>query len=85
MDDMNTEHKLIQSYVFTSQDYFVSTAFRKSTAQAEVPLWYYETIVFWYNTEKKKVGSIESMHDSGSNPTEAMQIHFGICKELIED
>ena len=74
------EHKLIQSYV--RERYFVSTAFRKSSALTEAPIWYYETIVFTWNRKTRETEEIILQEDSGYSSIVAIESHFKICKHL---
>lgn len=74
--------RLIQSYV---QDrYFVSTAYRRSSASLNPDGWYYETLVWEWNPETKERGELLESHDSGLSRRRAMIEHAGHCQVLAE-
>jgi hypothetical protein len=78
--DGRCKQKLIQSYV---QDYFfVSTAYRRSSAMLAPDLWYYETIVWNWNPETRERGEIVDSHDSGYSRRTALASHAEICASL---
>lgn len=76
------EHKLIQSFV--ADTYMVSTAYRRSSASIIPELWYYETIVWEYNSKTKQRGKILEIHDSGINAKMAFRNHMTICETLLD-
>jgi hypothetical protein len=78
-----TERKLIQSYVI--EKYFVSTAFRKSSARVIDPGYYFETIVWEWNKETKHRGKMIDTHVSGRNEEAALKNHANICLNLIKE
>ena len=81
--DERCAQKLIQSYV---QDYyFVSTAYRRSSAALAPDQWYYETIVWNWNPKTRERGEIVDSRDSGMNRTTALACHAAICASLASD
>lgn len=73
--------RLIQSYVVDK--FFVSTAYRQSSAMVESPQMYYETVVFEWDIETRKTGILIDMQDSGSSVFYAMRNHYNICQCLV--
>ena len=74
-------HSLIQSYVM--RKYFVSTAYRRSSAAVSPPPWYYETIIWEWDDKKRECGEMKAVMDSGRTPKVALRSHFGICFNLV--
>lgn len=74
---------LIQSYV--QDHYFVSTAYRRSSAMLNPQGWYYETIVWNWNPETKERGEIVDSRDCGVNRLTALACHAAICASLASD
>ena len=74
------EHTLIQSYV--CEEYFVSTIYRRSSAELG-PKWYYETIVWKWNKDTRTRGKMLEMHDSGLSPMTAIDHHYDICRAAL--
>ena len=73
---------LIQSYL--SGRWFVSTMYRQSSAMIEPPAnWYFETIVWEWDSKTKQRGKMVSVDDSGSSQEQAMMSHINICGELL--
>ena len=72
--------KLIQSYLLDK--YFISTIYRKAST-VEV-MYFYETIVWEWDSIKKKRGQILDSHDSGSYVQKALVSHYHICLEISE-
>jgi len=79
---MDKEHSLIQSYVI--RKWFVSTAHRQSSAAINDPPWYYETIVWEWDNEKKERGKMIAMSDGKYAKKSALKQHFGICMNLAK-
>lgn len=75
-------HNLIQSYV--AGRWFVSTAYRKSSAVLNPDGWYYETIIWEWNAKTKKRGRMLTMQDVGLTPRYAHRMHFEICHNLLK-
>jgi len=73
-------HTLIQSYVY--KKYFVSTAYRKSSAMINSPPWYYETLTWEWNPNTGDLGKILESEDSGGHPNVALENHCLVCKKL---
>lgn len=74
--------KLIQSYV--QDKYFVSTVHRQSSALlAQGDVWYYETLVWEWNSETKERGAWLESYNSGWSKSGALTSHARICKELV--
>lgn len=73
--------KLIQSYVLNK--YFVSTAFRESSACVESPPCYFETIAWAWNPATRECGEMLLCEDSGRFETSALKSHFAIVANLI--
>ncbi len=73
------EYNLIQSYVL--RKYCVSTAYRQSSACVNSPPWYFETIIWEWDENKKESGRMLNVVTSGFNK-KALDTHFGICKSL---
>jgi len=72
---------LIQSYV--DGRWFVSTIYRMSSVMLNPPAnWYYETIVWGWDSETKQRTEILDIHNSGSFSEKAMKSHIGICIAL---
>ncbi len=84
MEEEKKEHKLIQSYVV--EKYFISTAYRRSSAATETPIWYYETVIFEWDKDTKECGAMIEQLDSGMSPAMALQNHFKaiIHSELLD-
>ena len=74
-------HSLIQSYVM--RKFFVSTAYRQSSAAVSSPPWYYETIIWDWDDRKSSRGEMKAVMDSGRTPKVALKSHFGICFNLV--
>ena len=75
-----SEHKLIQSYVL--EKFFVSTAYRRASTVEE--MWFYETIVWDWDSATHKRGKIVTMEDSGGLAETAIDSHFEICRNLAK-
>ena len=63
--------------------YYVSTIYRACSACDSV--WYYETIVFNYDSKKKKIGSIVCTNDSGESVEDAIINHESICYNIATE
>ena len=74
--------KVLQTYVF--EELFVSTIYRKCTADTDVPIWYYETLVFEIDKATKKLCHILESFDSGSDVETAFISHCEICRKYID-
>jgi hypothetical protein len=72
LEQKQLENPRIQSYV--ADKYFVSTAYRESSAPEGG--WYYETIVWEWDNVTKKVGTMLFM---GSR----FKCHFECCEKLL--
>ena len=71
-------NKFLQSYVYAEEStYFVSTAYRKSSAIDRS--WYFETIVWDFDVEKNKRGHIVEMEGEG----EPIKQHYDVVKKLL--
>jgi hypothetical protein len=79
---MAQEHKLIQSYVLNQ--WFVSTAYRQSSAAIESPPWYYETIIWEWDSATMKRGDIINVLDGAYGYKAALKKHFGVCQRLAK-
>ena len=73
-------NNLIQSYI--KGKFCVSTIYRQSSACTESPPWYYETIIWEWDSENKKLGKILGQVDSGSYEEGALKSHCGIVMRL---
>lgn len=84
---MDKPKKLIQSYVL--EKFFISTAYRKCSADIPREIWYYETIVFSWDRETRGITGVVEITDSGSDTMDAFAIHNSICRRyltyIIED
>jgi hypothetical protein len=76
------EHKLIQSYLL--EKYFVSTAYRRSSAVELTEHWYYETMVWEWDAETKERGNVLLQESSGIGKESAIRNHFSICLEFTK-
>lgn len=75
-------NRLIQYYV--QDKYFVSTIHRQSSALlAQGEIWYYETLVWKWNSETKDRGALLDSYDSGWTIALALANHARVCKELV--
>lgn len=77
---MKDDSNLIQSYV--RRRYFVSTALR--WASTDIPMKYYETIVWEWSQDTRKRGKLLETADSGCDERGAMEGHIDICKAYAE-
>lgn len=76
---MNREpYQLLCSYV--KNKYFISTAYRK--ASTIEPMWYFETIVWEWDSKTRKRGKMLDMEDSGSWEDVAFKNHFKLIENL---
>jgi len=75
------QYILIQSFIL--EKYYISTIYRKCSAIIE-DIWYYETIIWEWDAEKKKRGEMLEMHDSGLSSNIALKNHFQICEKLLK-
>jgi hypothetical protein len=74
--------KFLQTYIYNKdKTYFVSTAYRQSSAMINTPPWYFETIA-WEINEKNEREKMVEMVDSGSGENIAFKSHFDIVKKL---
>lgn len=73
--------KLIQSYI--QDKYFVSTIYRQSSAVLAGEIWYYETLVWEWDSETKDRGVLLDSADSGHSMDAALESHASICKGLV--
>ena len=71
-------YQLLCSYV--KNKYFVSTAYRKASTYE--PMWYFETIVWEWDSETRKRGKMLDQQDSGSWEDVAFHNHFELIKDL---
>lgn len=62
--------------------YNVSTGFRRSSAAVSSPPWYFETIIWRLDTDRKRAEMV-SMEDSGRYEDVASRRHAAICINLI--
>lgn len=76
-------HKLIQSYVINK--FFISTAYRRCSAVSAFDIWYYETIVWEWDSKTKKVGKILEVEDSGESAFGALDNHCDLCTKYFEE
>lgn len=79
---MKERHKLIQSYV--KDKFFISTAYRRCSAVSAFELWYYETIVWEWNSKTRDVGKMLETEDSGESEFGALDNHYEICTKYFE-
>jgi len=77
MTTENEVYNLVQTYV--KRKYFISTAHRKASTLEE--MWYFETIVWEWEHEKRKVGKMLDSMDSGSIEEAALVNHFEEVKK----
>ena len=76
-------YNLIQSYV--KRKFFISTAYRQSSACVHDPPWYYETLGWKWN---EKTGERGEMIDTCSEETPykekaAYEWHMEVCRRLL--
>ena len=72
---------LIQSYV--KGRWFVSTIYRQSSAALNPDGWYYETMVWDWNAERReREPNFIAQYDSGLTEPHAMAHHLSICQSL---
>lgn len=74
--------KLQQSYV--NENWFVSTAYRVSSAMVESPPWYFETMV-WEKVGDDFQGKLIYSEDSGRTQKIALRNHAEICRRLVAE
>lgn len=73
---------LIQSYV--KDQWFVSTIYRQSSASHAPDHWYYETMVWPWDSETRRRGErFTDQQDSGLTTTHALESHFQIVRALM--
>ena len=73
------EHQLIASYAY---ECYVSTAYRLASMETDVPVWYYETIIWEWNSKIKKRGKILEIIEGNSDEEIAINNHFEAIKKL---
>ena len=74
-------HKLVQSYLLNR--FFISTAYRRCSAITVPSIWYYETIVWVWESETRECGRMIEQQDSGTSRLEALNNHFLICEKYL--
>lgn len=80
-EETNKAHPLIQTYL-RKKGFFVSTAYRESSAMLAPNLWYYETLVWAYVNATKQTGKLLYSEDSGSGENTAYKSHARIVEKL---
>jgi len=81
-EEPNTSKKFLQSYLYTKKfgNFFVSTCYRKSSAQLD-PSWYYETFAWKLDKDKRRTDWIAD--NSGAEyPGAAFEQHIEIIRQL---
>jgi hypothetical protein len=78
--DTKKEHNLIQSFVLGK--WLVSTGYRESSAAANSPPWYYETIIWKWDKKLRQTGDMVGMADGKYTKKSALRQHFGACTRL---
>jgi len=76
------EYQLICSYV--KHEYFISTAYRKSSALSQPPMWYFETMVWEWDNKTKETREWLNQVMSGVTEEQALESHFGIIGKLLK-
>jgi len=74
--------KLQQSYL--NERWFVSTAYRVSSAMVASPPWYFETFV-WEKVGDDWYGKLIYTEDSGWFQEKALARHAEICRRLVNE
>jgi hypothetical protein len=74
---------LIQSYV--KNQWMVSTIHRESSAMLAAGVWYYETLVWNWDAEKRERTNMIAQYDSGISEQSAFSHHFLVCKTLPQE
>lgn len=74
----NKAYQLMCTYF--KNKYFVSTIYRE--ASTIEPIWYFETMVWEWDSKTNTRGSIIEQEDSGYDETMAMQNHFIMLQKL---
>ncbi len=71
-------YQLIASYV--KQKYFISTIYRQ--ASTIEPMWYFETMVWEWDSKKRERGKILEQEDSGTYEEMAFENHCALAKKF---
>jgi hypothetical protein len=75
-------YQLICSYI--KNKYFISTVYRRCSAVLASDIWYFETIVWEWDSKTRKRGEMLEMEDSGISEIRAIESHLEICKKYIQ-
>lgn len=77
------EYQLICSYV--KHKYYVSTAYRKSSAVCHSDdFWYFETMVWEWDDKTKKNGEWLEQRGGALTEERALEIHFEEVEKLLD-
>lgn len=77
---MEKAYQLLCTYL--KGKYFISTCYRQASTVETI--WYYETIVWTWDSEKKERGEMIDMLDSGWGEELALKNHNTIVQELLK-
>jgi hypothetical protein len=85
MNHNQLSKKFFQSYLYTDDgNFFISTAYRKSSAERNPDGWYYETFA-WILNEETNEKTVFVADNSGAGSVQgALNQHFAVVEELGE-
>ena len=78
MMEEKKSYQLIASYV--KQKYFISTIYRQ--ASTIEPMWYFETMVWEWDSKTRERGQILEQEDSGIDEEMALDNHYALAKKF---
>lgn len=82
LEEKNGE-KFLQSYLYTDHgDFFISTAYRRSSAALNPDGWYYETLA-WLLNESKILGGIVLDNSGAISKSRAINQHMKTVEQLL--
>ena len=82
-EEPNTSKKFLQSYLYTKEfgNFFVSTCYRKSSADLDLFGWYYETFAWRLDKDNHRTDWVAD--NSGSiSVSRAFEQHIEVCRQL---
>lgn len=81
--EKNTSKKFLQSYLYTNYGkFFISTCYRKSSADRDPFGWYYETFAWKLDKKMNRSSRIIADNSGSSYVGGAFDQHIEVCRQL---
>ncbi|GAG32475.1 unnamed protein product [marine sediment metagenome] len=83
IEEKNTSKKFLQSYLYTNYGkFFISTCYRKSSADRDPFGWYYETFAWKLKEDGHRENRIIADNSGSPYVHVAFEQHFEVCRQL---